>query len=70
MQLSVKVVKSDKDEMLEEYVKLKDVSTRSTGVNGDANGDSTSAELPQDRFVSESVGSADWIKFDKPILYI
>lgn len=70
MQLSIKVVKSDKDEMLEEYVKLKDASTSGTTVNGDADGDSTSTVLPHDRFVSESVDSANWIKYDKPILYI
>lgn len=67
IQLKIKVVKSDKQEMIKEY--LDPSAETSDDQSNSLNSDSTSDSLPEDRFASESTDGSDWVRFDKPILY-
>ena len=63
----MKVVKSDKQEMIKEYIDPPVEILNGTLDLSDAG--SASGDLPEDRFVSESTEGSDWVKFDRPILY-
>jgi hypothetical protein len=67
IQLKMKVVKSDKQEMIKEYIDPP-VETPN-GTSDLPNPGSVSGDLPEDRFASESTEGSDWVKFGEPILY-